>query len=61
MFGSGVSPGYIEFIAIALANGSDRIDGVLISEEADTTAYDSPPTEIPVGFGRPLTTLSFRA
>ncbi len=54
MFGSGVSPGYIELIAIALANASDRIDHVLISEEADTTAYDSPPTEIPVGFGRPL-------
>jgi hypothetical protein len=54
MFGSGVSPGYIELIAVALANASDRIDHVLISEEADTTAYDSPPTEIPVGFGRPL-------
>jgi hypothetical protein len=52
--GSGVSPGYIELIAVALANASDRIDHVLISEEADTTAYDSPPTEIPVGFGRPL-------
>jgi len=54
MFGSGVSPGYIELVAIALANASDRIDCLLISEEADTTAYDSPPTEIPVGFGRPL-------
>ena len=54
MFGSGVSPGYIELVAVALANASDRIDAVLISEEADTTAYDSPPTEIPVGFGRPL-------
>ncbi len=54
IFGSGVSPGYIEMVTIALANASDRIDHVLISEEADTTAYDSPPTEIPVGFGRPL-------
>jgi hypothetical protein len=54
MFGSGVSPGYVELVAVALANASDRIDYVLISEEADTTAYDSPPTEIPVGFGRPL-------
>ena len=54
IFGGGVSPGYIELIAVALANASDRIDHVLISEEADTTAYDSPPTEIPVGFGRPL-------
>jgi hypothetical protein len=54
IFGSGVSPGYIELVAVALANASDRIDHVLISEEADTTAYDSPPTEIPVGFGRPI-------
>ena len=54
MFGSGVSPGCVELVAVALANASDRIDSVLISEEADTTAYDSPPTEMPVGFGRPL-------
>jgi 2,4-diaminopentanoate dehydrogenase len=54
IFGSGVSPGYVELVTVALANASDRIDHVLISEEADTTAYDSPPTEIPVGFGRPL-------
>lgn len=54
IFGSGVSPGFIELIAVALANASDRIDQVLISEEADTTAYDSPATEIPVGFGRPI-------
>jgi 2,4-diaminopentanoate dehydrogenase len=60
VFGSGVSPGYIELVAIALANASDRIDRIVISEEADTTAYDSPATEIPVGFGRPSTIPSSR-
>jgi hypothetical protein len=54
IFGSGVSPGFIELVAMALANVSDRIDHILISEEADTTAYDSPETELPVGFGRPI-------
>jgi hypothetical protein len=46
IFGSGVSPGYIELVAIALANASDPIDFVLMSEEADTTAYDSPPAAV---------------
>ena len=54
MFGSGVSPGYIQLVTMALAGASDRIDRIVISESADTTAYDSPATEIPVGFGRPL-------
>jgi 2,4-diaminopentanoate dehydrogenase len=54
LFGSGISPGFIELVTIALAGASDRIDRIVISESADTTAYDSPATEIPVGFGRPL-------
>ena len=32
----------------------DRIDKITITESADTTGYDSPATEIPVGFGRPI-------
>jgi hypothetical protein len=39
---------------MVLAGASDRIDRIVITESADTTAYDSPATEIPVGFGRPL-------
>jgi hypothetical protein len=54
LFGSGISPGFVELVTVALAGASDRIDRILISESADTTAYDSPATEIPVGFGRPL-------
>jgi hypothetical protein len=54
LFGSGISPGFVQLVTLALAGASDRIDRIVISESADTTAYDSPATEIPVGFGRPL-------
>lgn len=51
LFGSGVSPGFAELLAIVAATGCDRVDKVTITESADTTLYDSPDTERPVGFG----------
>lgn len=54
MFGTGVSPGSVELLAIVSANICDRIDKVTIAEEADTTLYDSPETELPAGFARPI-------
>jgi hypothetical protein len=54
MFGSGISPGYINLLAILTASICDRVDKVTIDEAADTTFYDSPATEKPVGFGRPI-------
>ncbi len=54
MFGSGVSPGFAELLAIVAANACDRVDRITIAESADTTFYDSPETEKPVGFGRPI-------
>ncbi|MEZ0341601.1 dihydrodipicolinate reductase [Mycobacterium sp. pV006] len=51
LFGSGVSPGFAELLAIVAGTACDRIDKVVISESADTTLYDSPDTERPVGFG----------
>lgn len=54
MFGSGISPGYINMLAIVAASICDRVDKVTINEAADTTFYDSPETEKPVGFGRPI-------
>ncbi|MGK8506616.1 NAD(P)H-dependent amine dehydrogenase family protein [Nocardia asiatica] len=54
MFGSGISPGYINLLAILSASICDRVDKVTIDEAADTTFYDSPETEKPVGFGRPI-------
>jgi hypothetical protein len=51
LFGSGVSPGFAELLAIVAATACDRIDKITITESADTTLYDSPATERPVGFG----------
>ena len=52
--GTGVSPGFAELIAITVAGMSSRIDKITVSETADSTFYDSPETERPVGFGRPI-------
>ncbi|MEV5649488.1 dihydrodipicolinate reductase [Nocardia sp. NPDC052254] len=54
LFGSGVSPGFAQLLAIVAAGACDRIDKVSIAESADTTFYDSPDTERPVGFGMPI-------
>jgi hypothetical protein len=54
MFGTGISPGYVNQLAIVAAGICDRVDKITVSEAADTTFYDSPATEKPVGFGRPI-------
>ena len=51
MFGTGISPGFAELLAIVSATICDRVDKITVNEAADTTFYDSPATEIPVGFG----------
>jgi hypothetical protein len=54
MFGTGISPGFVELLGIATAGICDRVDKITIDEASDTTLYDSPATEIPCGFGRPI-------
>ena len=54
LFGTGINPGFAELLAIVAAGVCDRIDKITISEAADTTGYDSPETEQPAGFGRPI-------
>jgi hypothetical protein len=54
IFGTGISPGWVELTGIAAANICDRIDKITIDEASDTTLYDSPETELPAGFGRPI-------
>jgi 4-hydroxy-tetrahydrodipicolinate reductase len=54
MFGTGISPGFVELVAIATAGICDRVDKVTVTEESDTTLYNSPDTERPAGFGRPI-------
>jgi 4-hydroxy-tetrahydrodipicolinate reductase len=54
LLGTGVSPGFAELLAITVAGICGRVDKVTVSETADTTFYDSPETEKPVGFGQPI-------
>jgi hypothetical protein len=54
LFGTGISPGFVELLAIVVAGVCDRIDKVTVREEAHTMGYDSPETEKPAGFGRPI-------
>jgi hypothetical protein len=54
LFGTGISPGFVELLAIVVAGVCDRIDKVTVNEEAHTMGYDSPDTEKPAGFGRPI-------
>ena len=54
IFGTGISPGFVELLGMATATICDRIDKITIDEGSDTTLYDSPATEIPCGFGRPI-------
>ncbi len=54
LLGTGVSPGFADLVAIMVAGMSSRIDKITVSETADSTFYDSPDTERPVGFGQPI-------
>jgi hypothetical protein len=54
LFGTGVSPGFAELVAITIAGICSRIDKVTVTETADTTFYDSPDTERVAGFGHPI-------
>lgn len=61
MFGSGISPGFVNLLAIVSAGICDRVDKVTVAEAADTNFYDSPATERPVGFGQPIDHPGLRA
>ncbi len=54
IMGTGISPGFVELVAITVAGVCSRIDKVTVNEQADTTLYDSPETEKPAGFGLPI-------
>jgi hypothetical protein len=54
MFGTGISPGWVNLMGITTASICDRIDKLTINEASNTTLYDSPTTEIPAGFGRAI-------
>ncbi len=54
LFGSGMNPGLANLLGIVVAGICVRVDSVRVLESVDSTGYDSPETERPVGFGRPI-------
>jgi 2,4-diaminopentanoate dehydrogenase len=52
IFGSGMNPGFANLIALVSAGLCDRVDKITVLESVDSTGYDSPDTEMSVGFGR---------
>jgi hypothetical protein len=54
LFGTGISPGFVELLGIVVAGVCDRIDKITVNEAAHTMGYDSPATETAAGFGRPI-------
>jgi len=54
MFGTGINPGFAQLLSIVTAGICDRVDKITITESFDSTLYDSPATEIPAGFARPI-------
>lgn len=54
IFGSGINPGFIQLFAIVSAGLSERVNKVSVVEAIDTTIYNSPATEKPMGFGYPI-------
>jgi hypothetical protein len=54
LFGTGISPGFVELLSLVVAGICDRVDKITVHEAAHTMGYDSPETEKPAGFGRPI-------
>lgn len=54
IFGSGINPGFIQLFAIVSAGLSEQVTKVSVVEAIDTTIYNSPATEKPMGFGYPI-------
>lgn len=54
VFGSGMNPGILNLLGLVSTGICDRVDCITVTESVDSTGYDSPETEIPCGFGRPI-------
>ncbi len=54
IFGSGANPGFLNLIGLVSTVICDRVDCITVTESVDSTGYDSPETEKPCGFGRPI-------
>ncbi len=52
IFGSGMNPGLANLLGIVSAHVCDRVDSIAVLESVDSTGYDSPDTELSVGYAR---------
>ncbi len=48
--GSGMNPGFANLLGLVSAGICDRIDSITVLESVDSTGYNSPETELPIGF-----------
>jgi hypothetical protein len=55
LFGSGMNPGFANLLGLISAGICDRIDKISVLESVDSSGYNSPETEIPIGFTQPIT------
>ena len=56
LFGSGMNPGFANLIALVSTGICDRVERITVLESVDSTGYDSPDTELKVGFAQPIDT-----
>jgi hypothetical protein len=54
IFGSGMNPGFANLLGLVSAGICDRVDSVSVLESVDSTGYDSPDTEMSVGYARAI-------
>ena len=54
LFGSGMNPGFANLLGMVATGICDRVERVSVLESVDSTGYDSPDTEMSVGYGRPI-------
>jgi hypothetical protein len=54
IFGTGMNPGMANLLGLVSAGICDRVDSITVVESVDSTGYDSPDTELPIGFARPI-------
>jgi 2,4-diaminopentanoate dehydrogenase len=54
IFGSGMNPGFANLLGLVSAGICDRVDSITVLESVDSTGYDSPDTEMSVGYARPI-------
>jgi hypothetical protein len=54
IFGSGMNPGFANLLGLVSAGICDRVDSISVLESVDSTGYDSPDTEMSVGYARAI-------